>query len=395
MIDFDTALAALLDAAGPMSATDTLPPARAAGRVLAMPVVARLASPRSDVAIRDGYALRRADIAAGAVLRIVGEAAAGGVGAPAVGPGEAARIFTGAHIPKGADHVLMQEDVAIDGAMVRITNAADPEPYIRRVGSDFSAGDTLITAGTRLTARHAVLAAAADYAAVAVIRRPRVAIVATGDELAAPGRAAADLLHIPDSVTSGLAACVMAWGGEVVSAQTLGDDLPILTAAAGAALNQTEILVISGGASVGDRDFAKPMVDPHGLSLIFSTVAIKPGKPVWAGRANGRMVLGLPGNPTSAMVTARLFLQPLIAQLAGETSARGLPWRNLPLAAPIPDTGGRETFLRAMWQAEGLRAVSNQDSGAQGALAEADWLIRCPAGQGGVAAGEMVRALAL
>ena len=238
-----------------------------------------------------------------------------------------------------------------------------------------------------------IAAAAADGASLTVAMRPRVAIIGTGDELAPPGEAHLRADAIPESVTHGVAALIGETGAILV-ARTIGlDDLPALVAAAGAALDLADLVIVTGGASVGERDFAKPMFAAHGLDLIFAKVAIKPGKPVWLGRARGKLVLGLPGNPTSAMVTARLFLMPLLARLQGQSIEAVLRWRNLPLAAPLGAIGGRETFARARWDEAGLTPLGNQDSGAQGALAEADWLIRCPSGQPERAAGDLVSAL--
>ena len=152
-------------------------------------------------------------------------------------------------------------------------------------------------------------------------------------------------------------------------------------------------MIVTGGASVGERDFARAMFAPHGLDLLFSKVAIKPGKPVWLGRARGKWVLGLPGNPTSAMVTARLFLQPVLARLLGQSAQAPLGWRHLPLAAPLGPTGDRERFVRAIWSQAGLVPLGNQDSGVQGGLAQADWLVRCPPEQPPQEAGTLVTAL--
>jgi molybdopterin molybdotransferase len=183
-------------------------------------------------------------------------------------------------------------------------------------------------------------------------------------------------------------------GAEIVRREVGGDSLHELEQLAGAALAQADLVIVTGGASVGERDFAKPMFEAHGLDLVFSKVAIKPGKPVWLGRAAGTWVLGLPGNPTSAMVTARLFLLPLLAALQGQPTRDVLRWRHLPLAAPLLGNGPRETFVRAVWEEDGLTPIGNQDSGAQGALARADWLIRRAPNGPAEQAGTLVRALA-
>ena len=406
MIDFDTALSRLRAAVAPLSA-ETVALGDAAGRVLAAPAVAAFASPRRDVATRDGFAMRRGDCRSGAVLTVVGEAVPGGSATPPIGAGQAMRIFTGATVPDGADHVVMQEHTARDGehGMVTITGGSHDDSHIRRSGSDFATGQAVLDAGTRLSARALVAAAAADCGALVVTRRPRVAIIATGDELAAPGTAVRNDRLIPDSITPGIAACVADWGGVVGAVARLGDHLPALIAAAGSALVAADVLVITGGASVGDRDFVKAMVAPHGLTMVFDTVAMKPGRPVWCGRIapvnaggepdQGTWVIGLPGNPTSAMVTARLFLAPLIAALLGQIVPDPLAWRMLPLAAPLPATGARAAFVRARWDADGLVPLANQDSGAQSPLAAADYLIRCAPHQAAKPAPTAVCAVAL
>src|SRR5690606_6365551 len=237
--------------------------------------------------------------------------------------------------------------------------------HVRAAGSDFREGDVLLASGTLLGPRQLVAAAAADRDRVTAWRRPRVVVLGTGDELVAPGTARRHPQAIPESVSYGVAALAEAWGARLVRATRLADRLDDMAAAAGQALADADLVVVTGGASVGDKDFARPMFAGLGLELIFSKVAIKPGKPVWLGRAAGRLVLGLPGNPTSAMVTARLFLAPLLAGLAGEPPAAALAWRPAPLAGDLPACGDRQTFHRASWGEGGVVPVGNQDSSAQ------------------------------
>lgn len=392
MITLDEALA-LLDAAVLPLPTEQVALAAAAGRVLAAPVVARRDSPRHAVAAMDGYAVCDAATRPGQPVKLIGEARAGARFAGTLSPGEAVRIFTGAAMPAGADRCIMQEYATREGEAVRFADGYGPGWHVRSAGSDFAAGAVLLEAGTRLGPRQMITAAAADQPVLELCERPRVALIATGDELVPSGSAHDSAGSIPESVSFGLAALAVAAGARI-ACQTIGcDDLAKLEALAGEALAQADIVVVSGGASVGERDFAKPMFAPHGLELIFSKIAIKPGKPVWLGRAQGRWVLGLPGNPTSAMVTARLLLLPLIAGLQGRPFADVMRWRHLPLAAPLAATGARETLVRAAWDDNGLRPIGNQDSGAQAALAQADWLIRCPPDQPARAAGEVVSAL--
>ncbi len=392
MISFEEAVALIAANAGLLGIEDVVI-AEAAGRVLARPLHARCAAPRVAVAAMDGYAVSDAATRPGEALKVVGESRAGAGFPGTLMAGQAVRIFTGAPMPAGADRCIMQEYASRDGGRVQFSEGYGPGWHVRAAGSDFAAGDLLLDAGTRLTPRAMIAAAAADGASLTVAMRPRVAIIGTGDELAPPGEAHLRADAIPESVTHGVAALIGETGAILV-ARTIGlDDLPALVAAAGAALDLADLVIVTGGASVGERDFAKPMFAAHGLDLIFAKVAIKPGKPVWLGRARGKLVLGLPGNPTSAMVTARLFLMPLLARLQGQSIEEVLRWRNLPLAAPLGAIGGRETFARARWDEAGLTPLGNQDSGAQGALAEADWLIRCPSGQPERAAGDLVSAL--
>lgn len=393
VIGFDEALALLEASVVPLGAEE-VPLAGGAGRVLAAPLSARCDGPRVAVSAMDGYAVLDAATQPGEALKVIGEAPAGAGFSGKLAAGEAVRIFTGAPMPDGADRCIMQEYATRKGKTVRFAEGYGPGWHVRAAASDFAAGEVLLEAGTRLTARAMIAAAAVDRARIAVSLRPRVAIIATGDELAAPGEAHLGADTIPESVTFGVAAMAEQAGAQIVRQAIGGDSLTELEQLAGATLAQSDLVIVTGGASVGEHDFAKPMFDAHGLDLMFSKVAIKPGKPVWLGRAQGKWVLGLPGNPTSAMVTARLFLLPLLAALQGQPARDVLRWRSLPLAAPLPANGTRETYVRAVWEDDGLAPISNQDSGAQAALAKADWLIRRPPNSPAQAKGAMVNALA-
>jgi len=392
VIGFDAAQALLAGAVVPLPAEE-IALAEACGRVLAEPVHAALSAPRHDVAAMDGYALRDADAAVGARFRVIGESFAGGAFPPAVRAGEAVRIFTGAPMPEGADRVVMQENCAADGAAMAIAQAYGPGWHVRKEGSDFARGDLLLPAGRLLDPLGIVALAAADRASALVHRSPRLAVIATGDELAPPGSARHDPRTIPESVSFGVAGMAAQHGARLVARHTGADDLVALQGVAGAALSGADIVIVTGGASVGERDFAKAMFAPHGLDILFSKVAIKPGKPVWLGRAQGRWVLGLPGNPTSALVTARLFLVPLLAALQGRGAAQALAWESLPLAAGFSQMGNRTTFLRARRVAGALVVLDNQDSAAQAALAAADWLVRCDPGDAPIPPGGLACAL--
>ena len=369
---------------------ETVALADAAGRVLAAPVTAAFDSPRSAVSTMDGYAIRDGD---GPALQLIGTSAAGSTFHGTIGAGEAVRIFTGAALPDGATRVVMQEHVTADGDRITIDDPRGP-PFVRHRASDFAAGDIVVAAGSLLTPGALVAAAGAGASSVVTTRRPRVLTIATGDELRPVG-APLDPDHIPDSLAPGLTASIAAMGAQMLGHQLLGDDLPALEAAAASAVSRCDLVVVTGGASVGARDHAKAMFAPLGLEILFSKVAIKPGKPVWLGRVGDTLVMGLPGNPVSAMVTARLLLAPLVARLLGQIRPSPLEWIALPLGAPIPAIDNRETFLRARLIDGDLVPLTNQDSGAQRALAEAGWLIRCPARQGALEAGAVICALAL
>ncbi len=393
LIRFDDALAMIERTAAPLG-SERVAIAEAAGRVLSEPLDARFDAPRQPVSAMDGYAVILADAQPGKALRVVGESRAGAPYSGRIEPGTTARIFTGAVLPAGADCVIMQEYAHREGERITFAPGYGPGRHIRPAGSDFAAGELLLPEGTRLTPRAMIAAAAADRDTLSVTVRPRVAIIGTGDEIAPPGSAHLRWDAIPDTVTFGVAALAAEAGAQIVARIAGEDDLPGLEALAGDALEQADLVVVTGGASVGERDFAKPMFAAHGLELLFAKVAIKPGKPVWLGMVRGCWVIGLPGNPTAAMVTARLLLVPLLARLQAQPVADVLRWRELPLAAAVDATGERETFLRAQWQEQGLCPVANQDSGAQAVLAGADWLIRCPPKTGPLVKGDHVSALA-
>jgi molybdopterin molybdotransferase len=393
MISFDEAVELVRSVARPLG-TETLAVAEAAGRVLAKPVVAEIDSPRSDVSAMDGYAVREQDLAQLPVtLDVIGESFAGSGWDGAVTTGTCARIFTGAPVPEGADRVVMQEDVCRDGDRAIIAGHPGAARHIRKRGSDFAAGEQLLEAGRLLCARATVAAAAADLAEVEVFRQPRLAILSTGDELADPGTARGRANAIPDSVSLGVAALAGQWGAQCIGRVRLRDELPAMQRAAEAAIAGADVIVVTGGASVGEKDFAKAMFEPLGLELLFSKVAIKPGKPVWLGRVRERLVIGLPGNPTSALATARLFLAPLIAGLTGRLVQSALAWRTMTLANPLGACGARETFHRARATDCGAEVLSFQDSSAQKALAEADLLVRQRANTAALHAGAGVEVL--
>jgi molybdopterin molybdotransferase len=348
MISVEAARARILEKLAPVAA-ETVPLADAWRRVLGAPVAARLTHPPADVSAMDGYALRAADGAQGAVLRVVGQAPAGHPFGGTVARGQAVRLFTGSVVPDGADTVLIQEDATRDGATLHVNAAALPGRHIRRRGQDFAAGDIVLHAGTRLTARQIGLAAAAGHPWLNVLRQPRVAILATGDEIALPGEPLGDG-GIVSSNAHMLAALVRAAGG-VPSVLPIAPDEPRALAAALAGGLGADLLVTTGGASVGDFDLVQTALAAHGFALDFWQVAMRPGKPVISGHAGATPVLGLPGNPVSAAVSAVLFLLPAVEKLLG-----------LPGGAPAIETARLGAQVRANdHRSDHLRATLSRD----------------------------------
>jgi molybdopterin molybdotransferase len=393
MISFDEAIERIRSVARPLG-TESVALSAAAGRVLAQPVVAQIDSPRSDVSAMDGYAVRDEDLTPFPVaLDVVGESFPGQGWSGAVAPGTCVRIFTGAPVPRGANRIVIQEIVRRDGATAIVDEHPGAATYIRPRGSDLAAGEELLPAGRLLDPRGLVAAAAADVAELEVYRRPRLHILSTGDELAEPGTARDTPDAVPDSASLGVAALAAEWGADCIGQTRLRDEMEEMQPAAGKAVAAADLITVIGGASVGDKDFAKAMFEPLGLELIFAQLAIKPGKPAWLGRVGDKLVIGLPGNPTSALVTARLLLAPLLAGLTGRPLAHALPWRTMPLATPLGACGARETFHRARTADGAAHILPFQDSHAQKALAEADLLARQRAHAPAAGAGELVDVL--
>lgn len=392
MISFDEALRRVIEIAAPIGSEMTAI-ADAADRVVAEPVMARLSMPRQDVSAMDGYAVRDLDLGPLPVrLPLSGEAAAGAPPGQTLPPRSAIRIFTGAAVPAGADRVIVQENVDREGGSIVISRPYGPGRHIRIAGSDFLNGDVIVPAGRLLDWRAMTTAAAADQAVLRVFIRPRVAIIATGDELAAPGDAAGRPGAIPESVSFGIAAFVRKEGGALLWSKRGADDPRELSELAAAALEQADLVLVIGGASVGDRDFSRSMFGET-PDYVFPKVAIKPGKPVWLAKIRGRLVMGLPGNPTSALVTARLFLAPLLAGLGGRDAGASVQFENWRLAGATQPAGDRETFVRARITPEGALPFGNQDSSSQAGLLEADLLLRLKSGGGPLETGDLVEAL--
>jgi molybdopterin molybdotransferase len=372
------ALARVLEHASPLPA-DEAPLSDAVGRVLAYPLKARRTQPPADVSAMDGYAVRAADTANAPVrLKVIGEVAAGRPFARPVGRGEAARIFTGGVMPDGADTVVIQEQTKRDGDSVQVEKPSATGRHIRVHGLDFIAGDELLHAGHRLTARDLTLAAAMNHPLVPVHRRAKVALLATGDELVPPGTEPAPG-QIVSSNTFALAALARAEGAEVEDLGIVGDRLDETVAAVRRARESgADILVTSGGASVGDYDMVQKALAAEGMALSFWRLALRPGRPLMHGRLGATHVLGVPGNPVSAFVCGFLFLAPLLRRLAGRSDLTA-PTESALLGCDLPENDERADYLRATIKNTPQGPVASpfpiQDSSMMAPLAKADCLI--------------------
>lgn len=376
----------------PRVATERAPLAEAAGRWVAEPVIALRAQPGADLSSMDGYAIRFDDLPG--PWRVIGESAAGRAFDGSIGRGEAARIFTGAAMPAGADSVLVQEEADRDGDILALAGEGPPRraASVRRKGLDFDHGAELIGAGTRLTPAAIALAATGGHGDLLVNRRLRVALLATGDELVAPGTATDDPLALPEGNSAMLAAMLADLPVDVTVAGIVADRLDALVAAFSGA--DTDIVVTTGGASVGDHDFVRPALEAAGGAVDFWRIAIRPGKPMLAGRLADAMVLGLPGNPVSAFVTATLFLRPLIAAMSG--AADPLPrLLRAELAEPLPANDHRQDYLRGAVVDGRVSAAAMQDSSMLATLARATCLIVRPPHAPPAAIGDTVEILPL
>lgn len=352
--------------------------AQAYERVLARPVISRLTVPPGDVSAMDGYAVRAADTELGKPLRLTGEAPAGHPFAGEVGPGEAVRIFTGSTIPNGADTVLIQENASVAADLVEPAASVRVGLHIRRKGQDMQAGDEVLPAAARLSVRDIGLAAAAGHPWLAVHRRPRIAILCTGDEIALPGEPL-PAGGIANSNALMLSAFVAAHGGEPL-VLPIARDAVCEVAQAALAAKGADLLLTTGGASVGAYDLVRQGLSQHGFALDFWKIAMRPGKPLIFGRLGELPVLGLPGNPVSAYVCAVLFLRAAIEALCG-LPAEPPRFESMRLAAPMRANDMREDHVRAVIAktADGEMRVTPlpvQDSGMLRALARSNALIR-------------------
>jgi len=355
---------------------------RAEGRFLAEPVMARMAAPPADCSAMDGYALRSADAGGSGSLDVVETVFAGELAARPLGPGEAARIFTGAPLPAGADAVVREESVSLENGRVRLRAEVRRGENVRRAGEDVAKGGLALPAGVRLGPRQVSLCAAVGVEEVAVHRRPRVTVISTGDELVR-GRT-------PDSNGPAVAGLARAAGVEVAT-RLVGDELPAVTEAVAESLGQGDAVVTIGGVSVGRRDHVPVALERLGAELLVHGVPMKPGKPFLFARCGGKPVLGLPGSPSACLVAFEVFARPALLRLAGAARPLRRALR-IPLAEPAEGRPGRARFLWARLDPDGRARPLGRDAAQVRGPALADLLLVVPAGRGDLDEGEAVEA---
>lgn len=388
MISVTEALDHLFALAAPLP-TERVPLIQAAGRVLSEPVTAHRDQPPFAASAMDGYAVT--DAAPGARLTVIGESAAGARFDGPVGPGQAVRIFTGAPVPQGATRIVIQEDATREGDSITLHDNLDKGPHIRPAGTDFRDGET-VTAPRLLSSRDIALLAAMNIAEVPVTRKPRVALISTGDELVMPGDSPG-----PDQIiasnTFGLHALLRDLGAEPRILPIARDTSASLVQAFDLT-DDADLVITIGGASVGDHDLVAQVAAELGLERSFHKVAMRPGKPLMSGRLRDAMMIGLPGNPVSAMVCGHVFVAPVIRVMLG-LGASAAPRQTARLAAPLEPNGNREHYMRARLGGDGIVALDRQDSSLLSVLGAANALLIRPVGDGPRAAGDHVDYLPL
>ncbi|MFG6582847.1 gephyrin-like molybdotransferase Glp [Sulfitobacter sp. 1A12779] len=384
MISVEAALEAVLNLVAPLE-TDEVALRAAHGRVLSQPVRAQRSQPPFAASSMDGYALRRAEVEPDAMFKVVGEAAAGHSYAGKLRAGQAVRIFTGAPVPEGADFVVIQEDVTRRGDLITLGHSIDDKNNIRPAGGDFTEGEDL-TAPRVLRPADVALLAAMNVAQVPVTRKPIIAILATGDELVQPGESPG-----PDQISAsnsyGLAAMFEEAGAEVRMLPIAGDTTASLKQAFALARG-ADLIVTIGGASVGDHDLIAPVAAELGMEQSFYKVAMRPGKPLMAAKIGDAAMIGLPGNPVSAMVCGAIFVLPMLRRMLGLTEVHAA-MHEAPLGHEIGPNGPRAHYMRAHLRDGALHPDDRQDSSLLSVLAQADALMIRPPNEPARKAGDL------
>ncbi|MCQ0092900.1 gephyrin-like molybdotransferase Glp [Roseovarius sp. M141] len=373
MISVDEALAHLFDLITPL-APEIVPLRVGSGRVLAQPVAATRDQPPFAASAMDGYAVRSADVAPNASFTVIGEAAAGHRFDGSAGPGQAVRIFTGAPIPEGADRAIIQEDVTVSGSVITLGGSVDTGPHVRPAAADFTAG-TRMEAPRLLGPHDIALLAAMNVAELPVTRRPEIAIIATGDELVMPGE-----IPGPDQIIAsnsfGLAALVEAHGAHARLLPIARDSAASLEMAFDLAVG-SDLIITIGGASVGDHDIVGQVAESMGMKRAFYKIAMRPGKPLMAGQMGNAVMVGLPGNPVSAMVCGHVFILPMVRAMLG-LGAAPAPIFTARLGEELPGNGPRTHYMRATFTDGIATPATSQDSALLGVLARANVLLIRP-----------------
>lgn len=403
LVPAQKALELVLEGAEPVEA-ESVALAQANGRVLAEDLAAKRTQPPFPASAMDGYAVRHDDLSESeTALEVIGEAAAGHPFSGGVKAGTAVRIFTGAPVPDGADTIIIQENTNRDGNTVQILIPADKGKFVRPAGLDFKQGETLLKAGTAIDAQSLSLAASMNHAQLPVWKKPVVGVLATGDELVLPGNDLADG-QILASNTFGVAAIARDAGGEVLDLGIARDTLDDLIARIGGAFDRgADLIVTTGGASVGDHDLVKPAMEHFGFTFSFVKIAMRPGKPVMFGKAvidgRERRFLGLAGNPVSSLVSGHIFMRPLIRLLGGHDAKTVEPVTG-ELEIPLPENDEREDYMRATARRDGdgrllITPFTKQDSSMLATLSKADCLVIRPVHAPAADAGESVPVILL
>jgi molybdopterin molybdotransferase len=390
MLSVEAARAAMLARVGKLGG-EIVALADLDGRTLAADLAATRDQPPFDAAVMDGYAFRSAD--APGLLRIVGEAAAGHAFAPAIAKGEAVRISTGAPLPVGADVVLAQEEARIDNGQLEVAGAK-AGGFVRRRGGDFAAGDILLRAGRLLDATAIMAIAGAGKAQAEVTRKPTICIHANGDELANPGEVPRSD-QIFDSASYAVASLLRAWGAAAKGGAPLGDQPDAIAPTLKSSLQACDLVVIIGGASVGPHDHLRPIIRELGGELLVEGISVRPGRPTWFAQMPGdKLAFGLPGNPASALVCARLFLAPLIETMLTGAHAQADLTFDRRLSGPMPANGSREAYVRAIASQVEVSPILDEDSSMMGVLARSNCLVRRGAQSPALTTGASVACLA-